>query len=259
VIVLQYPKDEEGEPLYDELVCQACVPRCSFISQYPKALIPPSSVLDDVSEDPVQAVEPVTSRGNTENNAAGLPYLNGTERENVTPIVAQAEPSNAEISGECVVDCKLGTITEQKQTSTLHHLQKATSNGPSCLSTLDEVAEGTKPEPVGPFFLSSGWRAQLCQCPHCLNMYEEKGVSFLLDRDDTMQEYEATGKRKREEALARSEGAESNFMQKMGHIEQIEILRGLNEMTSGLQAFLVSPLPWKPMFSESWGERLVIC
>jgi E3 ubiquitin-protein ligase UBR7 len=92
-----------------------------------------------------------------------------------------------------------------------------------------------------------------------LNMYEEKGVSFLLDRDDTMQEYEATGKRKREEALARSEGAESNFMQKMGHIEQIEILHGLNEMTSGLQAFLVSPLPWKPMFSESWGERLVIC
>ncbi|CAK9868151.1 unnamed protein product [Sphagnum jensenii] len=238
---LQYPKDEEGEPLYDELVCQACVPRCSFISQYPKALIPPSSVIDDVAEDPVEAVEPVTSRGyphvtgNTENNVAGLPYLNGTKQENVTPIVAQAELSNAEISGECVVDCKLGTITEQKQTSTLHHLQKATS---SCLSTLDEVAEGPKPEPVGPFFLSSGWRAKLCQCPHCLNMYEEKGVSFLLDRDDTMQEYEATGKRKREEALARSEGAESNFMQKMGHIEQIEILRGVNEMTSGLQAFL---------------------
>jgi E3 ubiquitin-protein ligase UBR7 len=63
VIVLQYPKDEEGEPLYDELVCQACVPRCSFISQYPKSLIPPSSVIDDVAEDPVEAVEPVTSRG----------------------------------------------------------------------------------------------------------------------------------------------------------------------------------------------------
>jgi hypothetical protein len=27
-----------------------------------------------------------------------------------------------------------------------------------------------------------------------LNMYEETGVSFLLDRDDTLQEYEATGK-----------------------------------------------------------------
>jgi E3 ubiquitin-protein ligase UBR7 len=63
LIVLQYPKDEEGEPLYDELVCQACVPHCSFISQYPKALIPPSSVIDDVAEDPVEAVEPVTSRG----------------------------------------------------------------------------------------------------------------------------------------------------------------------------------------------------
>jgi hypothetical protein len=123
-----------------------------------------------------------------------LDDLNGTKQENVTPIVAQAEPSNAEISGECVVDCKLGTITEQKQTSTLHHLQKATSNGPSCLSTLDEVAEGPKPEPVGPFFLSSGWRAKLCLCRHCLNMYEETGVSFLLDRDDTLQEYEATGK-----------------------------------------------------------------
>ncbi|KAH8933121.1 hypothetical protein BDL97_18G013600 [Sphagnum fallax] len=39
---LQYPKDEEGEPVYDELVCQACVSCCSLISQYPKALIPPS-------------------------------------------------------------------------------------------------------------------------------------------------------------------------------------------------------------------------
>ncbi len=63
MIVLQYPKDVEGEPLYDELVCQACVPRCSFISQYPKALIPLSSVIGDAAEDPADAVEPVTSRG----------------------------------------------------------------------------------------------------------------------------------------------------------------------------------------------------
>jgi hypothetical protein len=144
-------------------------------------LIPPSSVIDDVAEDPVEAVEPVTSRGNTENKAAGHLYLNGTKQENVTPIVAQAEPSNAEISGECVVDCELGTITEQKQTSTLHHLQKATSNGPSCLSTLDEVAEGPKPESVGPFFLSSGWRAKLCLCPHCLNMKRKGSVFFWIE------------------------------------------------------------------------------
>jgi E3 ubiquitin-protein ligase UBR7 len=53
-----------------------------------------------------------------------------------------------------------------------------------------------------------------------------------------LQEYEAMGKRKREEALARAEGAGSDFMQTLGHVQQIELLHGLNDMASELKSFL---------------------
>ncbi|CAK9261000.1 unnamed protein product [Sphagnum jensenii] len=236
-----YPKDDEGEPMYDELICQACVPHCSFIFSYPEALIPPSSVIDDTAVEPVQSVEPVMPTGyccagNNGNKVIAPSYLNGTNQENGTTIAAQAEPSNAEIPGGGAVVCKLEMVTNHMRTSTLDHLQKATSNGLTCSSKTDVVAEC--PEPVWPLFLSSSWRAKLCQCPQCLNMYKEKGVSFLLNREDTIQEYEAMGKRKREEALARAEGAGSDFMQTLGHVQQIELLHGLNDMASELKSFL---------------------
>jgi len=123
--------------------------------------------------------------GNNGNKVIAPSYLNGTNQENGTTIAAQAEPSNAEIPEGGTVVCKLEMVTNHMRTSTLDHLQKATSNGLTCSSKTDVVAEC--PEPVWPLFLSSSWRAKLCQCPQCLNMYKEKGVSFLLNREDTIQ------------------------------------------------------------------------
>lgn len=123
--------------------------------------------------------------GNNGNKVIAPSYLNGTNQENGTTIAAQEEPSNAEIPGGGAVVCKLEMVTNHMRTSTLDHLQKATSNGLTCSSKTDVVAEC--PEPVWPLFLSSSWRAKLCQCPQCLNMYKEKGVSFLLNREDTIQ------------------------------------------------------------------------
>jgi E3 ubiquitin-protein ligase UBR7 len=77
-------------------------------------------------------------------------------------------------------------------------------------------------------------QSEMLQCCICEDWFHEHHLGL----PPSLQEYEATGKRKREEAIAQSEGAESNFMQKMGHIEQIEILHGLNEMASGLRTFL---------------------
>lgn len=36
-------------------------------------------------------------------------------------------------------------------------------------------------------FLVKSWRTQLCRCPNCLRMYEQRGIGFLLDSDDTLQ------------------------------------------------------------------------
>lgn len=59
-----------------------------------------------------------------------------------------------------------------------------------------------------------------------------------------VQEYEATAKRKREETRERTEGVGSEFMQKLGHVQRIELLHGLNDMAADLKSFLVTLLPF---------------
>jgi len=55
--LLQFPRDEEGEPIFDELICKSCVPLCSFLSKNPEFVIAPSAVPDE-STGPVEDVEP---------------------------------------------------------------------------------------------------------------------------------------------------------------------------------------------------------
>jgi hypothetical protein len=39
------------------------------------------------------------------------------------------------------------------------------------------------------FFMKKDWRCELCQCETCCAMYSSKGVSFLLDKNDTIAKY----------------------------------------------------------------------
>ncbi|RZC52108.1 hypothetical protein C5167_020534 [Papaver somniferum] len=36
--MLQVPRDEEGEPLYEEFICVACAKKVSFLSLYPPSI-----------------------------------------------------------------------------------------------------------------------------------------------------------------------------------------------------------------------------
>lgn len=59
---MQFPRDEEGEPIFDELICKSCVPKCSFLSKYPDFVIAPSAV-PDVPTDTVEIVEHANGAG----------------------------------------------------------------------------------------------------------------------------------------------------------------------------------------------------
>lgn len=63
IIVLQVPRDEEGEPVFDELICAACVPKCSFVSKYQKYIVAPMSA-------PTTGIEPVVNK--EEVNMSGM-------------------------------------------------------------------------------------------------------------------------------------------------------------------------------------------
>ncbi|XP_043715811.1 putative E3 ubiquitin-protein ligase UBR7 isoform X2 [Telopea speciosissima] len=100
-----------------------------------------------------------------------------------------------------------------------------------------------------PLFLSKNWRDVLCRCESCIEFYTHKGIGFLIDREDSIIEYEKVAKQKREEKLHQQEGVELNFLNGLGHVQKIEILNGIADMQNELRSFLVSSDPSKPITS----------
>lgn len=95
--------------------------------------------------------------------------------------------------------------------------------------------------PSKPLFLSKNWRDILCRCEKCLDMYNQKHIGYLADKEDSIVEYERTAKQKREEKLQQQEGAELSFLNKLGHVEKMEILNGIADMKDEFRTFLVCP------------------
>ena len=92
-----------------------------------------------------------------------------------------------------------------------------------------------------PMFLSKSWRDVLCRCERCGDYYKEKGIGFLLDKEDSIAEYEKMAKQKREEKLQQQEGVELSLLNNLGHVEKMEILNGIADMKDELRTFLVCP------------------
>lgn len=90
-----------------------------------------------------------------------------------------------------------------------------------------------------PLFLSRNWREVLCRCEKCSGLYAQRGISFLLDKEDSIAEYERMAKQKRDENMERQEGAEMNFLNNLGHVEKMEILSGIADMKNEIFSFLV--------------------
>lgn len=70
-------------------------------------------------------------------------------------------------------------------------------------------------------------------------MYNQKHMGCLVDKEDSIAEYERTAKQKREEKLQQQEGAELSFLNKLGHVEKMEILNGIADMKNEFRTFLV--------------------
>lgn len=115
--------------------------------------------------------------------------------------------------------------------------------GPSTKCTIGDLIGN--PPTTGhskPLFLSKNWREILCRCEKCSDFYAQRGISFLLDKEDSIAEYERMAKQKRNENMQKQEGAELNFLNNLGHVEKMEILSGIADMKNELFSFLVCPL-----------------
>uniref|UniRef100_A0A6N2JXH5 UBR-type domain-containing protein n=1 Tax=Salix viminalis TaxID=40686 RepID=A0A6N2JXH5_SALVM len=222
----EIPRDEEGEPFYEDFICKTCSAVCSFLTLYPKTIW--ASGGEDVAtnsnakdKDVLEDIPTACGFGKLENDICAK---NSSQKDNATAGKASAvgessgKNSGSDNPNQCTKDINLHT---------------------TCVLGVD--VEVTSPVSEGkPLFLSKNWRDVLCRCEKCLDMYNQKQISYLLDKEDTIVEYEKMAKQKREEKLQQQEGAELSFFNKLGHIEKVEILNGIADFKDEFRSFVES-------------------
>lgn len=210
-IVKQIPRDEEGEPLYEDFICQGCAVACSFLTCYPQ-IFSTSNPSDSMKEKAVETSKVYDGNGSTEPTSS---YT--------APVEADAETVTKECSDEA---------------------------GPSTKCIIGDIIESLPAtENAKPLFLSKGWREFLCRCGKCLDFYAQRRIGFMLDKEDSIAEYEKMGEQKRNENIEKQEGAELNFLNNLGHVEKMEILSGIADMKNEIFTFLVC---WELICFESF-------
>jgi hypothetical protein len=155
-----------------------------------------------------------------------------------TPQEAGTNPSTAE-NGSLLDNNLAGDLKPDSNSKGKEPMKDAI---PKCKLGEDINTITTGSEKTGTMFLSKKWREQLCKCDTCISFYANNGVEYLIDKEDTIEEYEKMAKEKRKEKLQQQEGAELNFMNKLNHVQKIEILNGISDMKNELRSFVVRKL-----------------
>ncbi|XP_074565311.1 uncharacterized protein LOC141821840 [Curcuma longa] len=242
----EIPRDEDGEPVYDDFICEKCATTFSFLKFYPTSIwaLPKQKNVSSVQS----STENVMENGClTALSAKAIDsHISQSEiQANCSSSLSQPESSSPKKDSTCKNGTEVNAISEDNKAWPEDRGSTAT-----CPIGVD-ISESTLPsEKVGPMFLLKKWRELLCQCRSCSEFYTRKGVEFLTDKEDTIEEYEKMGKSKREEKLKQQEGAELSFLNTLNHVQKIEIFSGIADMKNELHSFLESFDSSKPVTSE---------
>lgn len=237
----EIPRDEEGEPLYEDFICRVCSEACSFLTLYPPTIwaVKQHDATNSTKDKNVLEDTP-SACGSSEKLENGICSSESPKVNCVLPS-ATSEMSS---TGKCIL---VGETSDKK----LESNESIQGSGPStvCVLGADLVVAPPALEKPKPMFLTKNWRDVLCRCEKCASFCTQKGISFLLDKEDSIAEYEKMAKQKREEKLQQQEGVEYNFLNNLGHVEKIEILNGITDMKNEIHTFLESFDASKPITS----------
>ncbi|XP_065858591.1 uncharacterized protein [Euphorbia lathyris] len=228
----EIPRDEEGEPLYEDFICKTCSANCSFLTLYPQNICAVGCKTGDVAtntskdknvlEDTLSA----TASGKLENDKDDSPSMKSMSVANESVIGESSEKTVG--SDQNMEDANLKT---------------------TCALGVDSLANLPVLESK-PLFLLKNWREMLCRCENCLDMYNQKKISYLFDKEDSIVEYEKMAKQKREEKLQKQEGADMSFFNNLGHVKKMEILNGIADLEDVFRTFAESFDTSKPITSS---------
>ncbi|XP_042429142.1 putative E3 ubiquitin-protein ligase UBR7 isoform X1 [Zingiber officinale] len=229
------PRDEDGEPVYDDFVCEKCASIFSFLKLYPSSIwaLPKQKNVPSVQSGTENMVENGSST-NCSDKAIG---------SHISQSVIHESSSGNDST------CENGTVINATSDNNKVCLEDQGSSA-TCTIGVDINVLSVSSEKIGPMFLLKKWRELLCKCRTCSEFYTHKGVEFLTDKEDTIEEYEKMAKSKREEKLKQQEGAELNFLNTLNHVQKIEIFSGIADMKNELHSFLESFDSSKPVTSD---------
>ncbi|MCO5579582.1 hypothetical protein L7F22_033439 [Adiantum nelumboides] len=270
----EVPRDDEGEPTFDEVICQGCAASLDFLSHYSTLIVPvninSSPRKEEIPVEPLPASSLAHSNGISdvrvdkvsEVNVGLQESLQVSQKELNELQMQQSESSKPLQSDSLELDsvdqnstnrevvCSHGTDTNTANCSKASQHCKILSgeaSGHVQNGVKVFISNGAEPQNTIPrvwtdkaLFLNKNWRTQLCRCSACIEVYAKKHVSFLMDSDDTIAKYEEVAKDKRKEKMDASSSQDLSFLNGMSHVGKIEFLHGVSEMTNELSAFFAS-------------------
>uniref|UniRef100_A0A1J3E166 Putative E3 ubiquitin-protein ligase UBR7 n=1 Tax=Noccaea caerulescens TaxID=107243 RepID=A0A1J3E166_NOCCA len=223
------PRDEEGEPVYEDFICQKCSSVCSFLTLYPEKLW-------------VAAQVDSTGSANAFSDTA---ELNKTHMDSENGQPENSNEARKSVLGKC--------------SAKIEDSESVPATGCAIATDLNSSPEFE----MKPLFLTKNWRNILCKCEKCIEMYKQRKVSFLLDVEDTIVEYEKKAKEKRTEKLEKQEGEALDLLNNLDHVAKVEILHGIKDFKESFKGLLeaagpskaITPADIEQMFSNLKNKR----
>ncbi|KAL6060580.1 hypothetical protein STEG23_019752 [Scotinomys teguina] len=203
---------ESGD--FQEMVCQACMKRCSFLWAYAAQLAVSRVSAED--DGPLLNADGMGDQEGTKPENGG--HQDNTPKEDVPEHGKNASKEvKAEQNNE---PCTSSSSGSDGQIVFKNENTKAEVQSDCRLQEL-QAKQFVKTDAATYWPLN--WRSRLCTCQDCMKMYGELDVLFLTDEYDTVLSYENKG---RSEQTAERRDPLMDTLSSMDRVQQVELICG---------------------------------
>ncbi|KAM9294321.1 putative E3 ubiquitin-protein ligase UBR7 [Gastrophryne carolinensis] len=212
---------------FQEMVCQGCMERCSFLWAYSAKL----------------GISGVTKITPAENDHEDIKVddcpAESLDTKNVPAVkqegVKEEMPKPSDVKEEEKTSCPSTSAScEQKQCNGETSPPVKTEVRCNSVCRLEEYRKNQGAPMNTATYWPSNWRSHLCCCAECMKMYAELEVLFLLDDFDTVQAYEYKGKSEVQE----NRDPLMTALSSMDRVQQVELIYEYNDLKTELKDYL---------------------
>ncbi|XP_005986670.1 putative E3 ubiquitin-protein ligase UBR7 [Latimeria chalumnae] len=238
---------------FQEMVCQSCMGRCSFLWAYAAQLavlavtkVTPLSggdleaelkvkVADDRPQEGIKQENRKTPRNNKHEVKLEESQSQEQKEEATAKREEKTEQHNKPSTSSCA-DSKLEAVSNG-ETSNEAEKQHDVKNAKVQECKLQVLKSQGFLEKDSATYWPQGWRSKLCTCQKCKHLYSTLEVTFLLEESDTVLAYENKGKSSQEEEGERRDPL-MTALSHMDRVQQVELIYEYNDLKTELKDYL---------------------